>query len=505
MRTVLLGVDFIYDKNGKLKPIEINTNLRVDRYKTTKNDEIYNLEPLKSFIVQHNFTKLIYIGKLIGLHEKLEPFCQKIGIAYESIIIYGGGKTIPYIEDSPETLIIRSAYDFSAVVDEEYCKNKSNFMNLIKSSSFGSQFAYIDDNGTLVNNIHQIPDNGIHPNFLLKSVFPKYNKEVYPKFYKVSNQTELDIVLQTLTPEYFLMEFHYNPNKLYDDHIVTIRTYNLLFPPDLKSIQIGQYGKITRCKIDDICNYDSDTFEISKYDRAKYITTDGGVTKPKLLDTDQVEMADGTFKSGADLQIGDTVKTIDIANPNGADLSDPKVNLHIDYNTFVTGTTYTTNKIYDKIRVDTFVDLAELIFTDGTTWEDTDNSSYLILSQHSTCHNFPDGEVRFAVLNSEWEEDALQIGDKVILINSKDQQLITIIKEVAAITKTTKMFGGWEISVEEEHMFLTKSEDSESSYVAIEHNVNCDVTCGGTMCAKPYVCCPPKPVCACPCAFCGKA
>ena len=61
------------------------------------------------------------------------------------------------------------------------------------------------------------------------------------------------------------------------------------------------------------------------------------------------------------------------------------------------------------------------------------------------------------------------------------------------MTTIKKIFSGWEITVEEEHLFLTKAEDSTNSYVAIEHNLDCgDKLCctpGCDVCVDPQVCC----------------
>jgi hypothetical protein len=44
-------------------------------------------------------------------------------------------------------------------------------------------------------------------------------------------------------------------------------------------------------------------------------------------------------------------------------------------------------------------------------------------------------------------------------------------KEVSAIEFTQEFFGGWIITVEDEHLFLTRaSAEDDISYVAIEHN-----------------------------------
>ena len=204
MRTVLIGSDFVYNSNGDLIPIEINTNVGWDNEnsRVESNEDAFNLVPLLEFITNRGFTKIEYIGGIQQFYQKLS---QSVDIECNMHYV-GEALTIPDIEDSDTTLIIRSAYDTTALVDDTYCRDKVEFMKLIQSQSFGSQFAYLDESNQLVSNITTISDNGEHPNFILKSRYPGYDKEVYPKFFKVSTQEELNTILENVTSDYFLME-----------------------------------------------------------------------------------------------------------------------------------------------------------------------------------------------------------------------------------------------------------------------------------------------------------
>lgn len=485
MRTLLLGTDFMYNSVGKLVPIETNTNLGIDRMTIENQDDIFNLNDLRAFVISNNITKITYIGGIRLFSIKLNEMCVSMGI--ENVLhLQGNGLTIPYVEDSPEHLIIRSSYDVSAIVDETYCKVKPNFLELIKNKTFGSQFAYMDLMGELINNITDIKNNGDNPNFILKSYYPNYDKNIYPKFYKVTTTEELNVVLQNVTESAFLMEVHYNPNKLYQDHLQIVRSYNLLFPPNLESIQIGQYTKIPGRALDGTSTYDPVTFELNFDDRSKYITADGGINGPKLMDTDRVEMADGTFKNAIDLQNGDIIKTIIIPNPDNIDLENDVGNFHITYDEFVSGTTYSTNRIINKTKVDKLVDYINIHFTDGTTWEDTVSSHYLALRND---------EVRFLTLDQNDSVYGLQPTDDVILIDTSDDVVVnSILKKMAYIEKTRTIFSGWEFTVEVVHIFLTQSESQTTSYAAVEHN---PLSCSGPDfscfyqedCNKGYCCC----------------
>ena len=486
MRTVLLGTDFLYNKDGNLVPIEINTAVGWHRNKLENDSDIIDLSELEPIISANNITKIVYIGGLYILDKKFKEFISGSSITYEYYFVDANSIAIPFVEDDNQTLIIRSAYDTTAIVDDMYCANKVNFLNLIKDSSFGAQFAYRDEDGNLVNNITSINDNGEHPNFILKYITPSYDKYVYPKLYKVSNQEELNTILNNIDSNTFLMEYYFSSENLYLNHIQVKRELSIVFPPDLESISIGNYTTFCNDDVQQPNVYDSDTFELIS-SRQSYITIDQGIGLPKLLDGDLVIMEDGTTKLAQELEVGDYVRTIEIPNPNNVDESDENVDYGITFDTLQSGSTYSSNKIIQIQHCSVISTITKLNFTDGTNWFDTEGSRYLSIRNNS---------VKFLGLeNIPNSEHTLQIGDVVILMDSSDETSPTFVQKIIESIETTReFFDGYVIEVERDHMFLTKSStDSTTSYVAIEHNVACPtyecasgtVNCGKNFCCRP--------------------
>jgi hypothetical protein len=483
MRTVLIGSDLMYNNVGNLVPIEINTNLGWIYVTLEGNENSLDLTELSNFISNNTFTKVVYIGNLQPLSNKLTTLSTVLGFEFQNMVSSPNSITVPYVEDNDTTLIIRSAYDTTALVDDTYCANKVNFLNLIKNSTFGSQFAYLNEANELVNNITTIPNNGVHPNFILKAVGPEYDTDIYPKLFRVTTTEELNIVLQNVNSQYFLMEYHLDLNNLYENQIQIFRGLNLLFPPNLESISLGGYTSLTGAKLEADVEYNTETFEmVSKY-KNRYFNNEYNFTAPKLLDTDTVEMADGSFKTALDLQVGDLLKTIDIPNPNNIDLTLDIADFGITYEDFINNTVYSTNAVTAKERVSAIVDYVKLEFTDTTFWEDTITSNYLIIRNNN---------VKFVSLGNNGPDESVQIGDSVILINTENETLTTVLKEVSAIVRTTTIFSGWVISVERQHLFLTQT-TSNTSFVAIEHNIGAACTaigpsCPQGVCAKTEAC-----------------
>lgn len=467
MRTLLLGTDFMYNRNGDLVPLEINTSVGYDGIgKLETDNDVFDLQPLVNFIETGNFTKIEYIGNINEFYNRLTG---SISVECEIHQVQSNAVTVPYIEDTETTLIIRSAYDTTALVDDAYCRQKLNFMNLIKDSTFGHEFAYKDENGVLISNITTILDNGEHPNFILKSNLPGYDKSQYPKLYKVSTQSELDVILQNTTVDLFLMPFYINDNKLQHNHIPVVRSLNLLLPPELQSIPLGAYTKICNNGLDNTPIYDTN-FELIDSLRDSYIT---GISKsftPKLLDDDLVEMADGTFKTALELQIGDAVKTIDIPGTINVEDIESIKNYGSEVQDFISGTTYSTNVVTNKFRMSAYGGLATITFTDNSTWVDTVTSNYLINRN---------GNVAFETIS------ILKQGDKMLLIDTANDTVSFVEKEIQSISVEKGWFDGWGITIERTHLFLTKSAENNTSYVAIEHNLS---ACNKFMGAGCYWC-----------------
>ena len=499
MRTLLLGTDFCYNSNGDLVPVEINTNVGWERI-SNYTENVFDMTPLTNFVTSNNFTKITYIGGVVRFNEKLVELAQSLNIEYDFIETMGG-ITIPFVEDSDDHLIIRSAYDVSAIVDESYCKDKIGFLTLIQNSDFASKFAYKNENNEVVSTITSIPDNGIHPNFILKARYPVYDREVYPSFFRVQTQEELNYVIENyVTNEYFLMEYHFNSTKLENNVVTVIRSLNILISPSLESIHIGTYKKFGNIKVlNELgeATYDSVTHKLSQADRLRYLTGTQNIIRPKLLDTDLVVMGDGSFKTGAELQVGDVVKTIRLYEnqPNISDSNELR-EYTVDFNGFISGSTFSTNVVTNKKRADVVSYMTTITFDDGTEWKDTHSSVYLIKRGDS---------VLWATIGLEPNSQTsthLQSGDKLLLIQVGNFDTIDVQeKTVVSISDGYEAFNGWIIGVQDEHIFLTATNEgvaTMSSFVAVEHNYYCQPCysygMGAGGCDKMYEMCTYGPV-----------
>jgi hypothetical protein len=234
----------------------------------------------------------------------------------------------------------------------------------------------------------------------------------------------------------------------------------------------------------DNVTYDPITFEVDSDFKESYSTNPPTGFQPKLLDTDMVEMADGTLKTALDLQVGDVIKTIQIPNEKGTSIdSYISTDFGLTYEALVSDAIYTSNIVTKKQKVNTLTFINELTFEDGSTWEDTMGSRYLIERE---------GVVTFKALFY------ILPGDDVILLDTTDDNINFVRKTVASNIQVKRVFSGWYISVETAMLFLTKTAGSTNneSYVSVEHNYfSCPSWACVNACWYPCASCPKNMSC----------
>ena len=136
MRAVLTGTDLLKDIDGSFKTIETNTNIQ-----TAVDATIYfNEDDFNTFISESTINEIVLISKTqlntivpdIELDENnqiisntgkdlslfLKSYCEDNGITYTPIIVDNNAVTVPYVEDADNKLIIRIAYDTTALIDD---------------------------------------------------------------------------------------------------------------------------------------------------------------------------------------------------------------------------------------------------------------------------------------------------------------------------------------------------------------------------------------------------
>ena len=461
MRAVILGSDLMYDKSGRLIPIEINTNVGYDSTNRVESaHEWLDLSNLVNF-VQEKKVKRVVLDISSSLRRSFRAFEFKLRKALEGIAEV---ETIEgEYEDAEDSLYIRVKFSYEAVVDS-YCKDKIAFLNMIsKSSKIAQEFLY-KEGGEVKGTMDDFLNNGEDPNYIVKYRYPQYESS-YPKYYKLKSLKAVQKLAESLEDDYFIMPCYLNETNMYKgERFVLFRQWSLIVPDEekvLRAIDMGSYTKLSG-KVDRSLNkFDEKTGELLE-GRINYSSKNWmrNVTAVLLEEGDQVLMADGTWKDIKSVKAGDEVLSVDVPHTEDIDIRKHTGNLNITVKELEEDSKYTVNEVKYKSIVEGFQDIVHMTFEeDQEEWWDTEDSSYLTLDSLRKTVEFK--EIKY-----------LKVGDKIYLIalNKNSNKVEYVERTIKKIWVERKLETGYTLSLDGSHLFITKSPESTAGYVSIEHN-----------------------------------
>lgn len=472
MKSVLIASDLIKDSNGNIKVIETNTNASV-----SINWDLYDFANLQSFIQSNNFTQVNIIVPQVDkpFSGKIKEICDSIGITHIEHITVNGSITVPFIEDNESTLIIRLSYDTTAVVDDQYCRDKFALQKVIHDQSFGAKtYIPIEVDGVTIDDFTDVEDfvyTDDVPNFIVKSRYPNYDKEIYPKLYKVENLTQLNALKSTIESDYYLQE--YIQSELVDGRRNIIRSLDLLYGSNLDVLNIGGYNVLNQIEETIWDNTWDENNMLAKKDRPKYITHTSpheNAEHEYVYDVDQeVAMSDGSRKSFSSLVLGDSVKSLHI---DGLDLDENTYELDSwtgSYSDFITNMSIITSAVAATRESQPVSQLFIRLTTgDGTEWDDVKRSPLLV----------KDGDViKFKRVND------MVVGDVIITYNFELLEIeLKTIQNMEIIFKENQILGS--LDVEPVDMYLPFV---SANSALIQHN-RCMSGCASNSCFDYFAC-----------------
>ena len=461
MKGLVLGTDYIIESGtGLAKVLEINTNARaIARGEFIDN---YDFSSLESYIVSSAFTKVHVIHQTFNtaIASEIEAICTSNNILYEGHIVNQNAITVPYIEDADDIFIIRMSYDTTAIIDEEYAKDKFHLARAISSSAITPKTYFSGAGDFMLDELTNLPEftySGDAPNFIVKKRVPNYDKKFYPKCYKFENNTQLnDFIANSVGEDELIQEFVHG--DLIDGKRHINRSINLVYGSDLTPINLGAY-KVTHVVEENIWanEYNSGSYgELALKDRGKYITyysSDDLRARTYIYDeTDNVLMADGTAKSFASCSIGDEVKALDIP---GLDIDDTNYSTNTwtgSYSETLVSSSIVDTTIIAKHSSPAINDyFLSITLDDANTWDDIASTTMLIKSGSL---------VKFKSVAQ------LEVGDELVMYNVNSSSVeVKTVTALNVIFKTEQTLGA--MDVEPYDLFLPFV---HNTYTIIQHN-----------------------------------
>lgn len=463
MKAVLVGSDLMYNKAGKLVPIEINTSVGFDTLNRLEvESEVWDLTELLEYIQSKGVQKVYYEGRVGTVVSKLQNQIPGLEIhRLETLEDFNN------LEDSNTILAIRTSWSDEALVDS-FCSDKVKFVELIKDREYGLEFVYRDADG-IHGEITEIVDNGIYPNFIVKYRYPQYNRAEYPALYRFTTIEEVNNFVNTQLEEDFILTpycYHEKAEHVWEDGNKVLKFYRnwSFFTVDdsgLRSIEVGMYTKSTLVPLDESKITYGEDGKIADECRGMFISKVETYAKGELLaeQTDLIAMADGTWKSVEDVQIGDEVMSLEIPVEEGVNIKLHTGDYNISIEELRAGSEYQTAIVSSKIEANAYIDRVKIIFEDGTDWWDTAASSYMVLDP-------TDGTVMFQTINK------LVQGQVVLLLDveASKESPVYIEKVVSGIEIERKEAIGYQLSLDGPYIFLSRELSNNLAYASIEHN-----------------------------------
>ena len=320
MKSVLIGSDFL-KLEDEIKFLEINTD--IDLFKTTS--QFLELGNLMTYMKNNSYVKLVLIYKTKHISKYVvnlfESMCSNNDIVLEKMVIPGNAITIPSISEEPNTFYLRCAYDVTAIVDDTYCRDKSEMVKLLFESNneniLPKTYVINQNDDVVYDNFTELSSNGLSPNVIVKKILPDFTKSEFPSFYKINSTEELSNLKQSLPSDVLTQEFKFNNNNITNGRISdVIRTWTILLS-DLETI-IDLGGCVYQNVLP--LNESEITYTNNKLDkkwRNMYFTnpsTFQGV--PSDYNVIKIENNEEIVVDVSDLSIGDVVKSVNIVGLN---------------------------------------------------------------------------------------------------------------------------------------------------------------------------------------------
>ncbi len=239
MKSVLIGADILKLENG-YKLLEINTD--ADLF--LPDIPYLDLEPLFTYLTDNSYVKFVIIYKKKHIAPDVlslfQSKCIENSIEFESILIMDNSVTIPAIIEDPNTFYLRCAYDVTAIIDDTYCRDKSEITNLLFESNNESVLPktyvkYTLDN-TVLDNLSDLVDNGISPNVIAKKILPDFDKTSYPAFYNIDTPSQLNALKASMPDDVMLQEYEINSNLSPDGQISDVIRMTIVLLSDIETI-----------------------------------------------------------------------------------------------------------------------------------------------------------------------------------------------------------------------------------------------------------------------------
>ena len=423
MKGTLFSADFVEDVNGNLRLLEINTDTSVTDFTH------FDYTDFISILRANNITKLVVVHKPVIHKEIVDNLRAAIEKNAPFITLFKESKVGPNVIYPPTVLeesdmfVLRLAYDETSIFDSEYAKGKLNLLSLFYNADEKKSVVEFYHSSTLYGTYDSIVRENLNnnnvPDAAVKNVVESHRMA---GFYKIGSEIENETVLdrwnnfieKEANSSNVIQKYHVNSSPLSEDKINSIRTFSVVYGPELDLVHLAYFKKYAIFDLPTESIHNESTY-VNKVDNkhfhefaTNYIKYDG--QSEGILNIHLIIKSDETEEEAGKLTVGDQLKSYFV---NGTSLSgnDFQINTwQIRGNELPSGSYVTSsaiiykntkpldNKTLSKIQVENNEDsiyvspIKSFLVYDSTadiiTWKTaidlSENVDYLINSDGST-------------------------------------------------------------------------------------------------------------------------
>jgi len=453
MNSVLIGVDFAINGDD-VSFLEMNTDVNISKPVV----DYFDFTALFNYISSSNFTKLHLIYKkehtAVEFINEMKSYCTNNSIIYNETITPSFALFISDVEADDETLVVRLSYNSQAILDDFYCRDKSELTKLIFDNNLTEYipktYSKYNDNVTISDNLEILNDNGINPNLIVKNTLPS-SQNTFPKFYKLSTQEELTNLKTNLGESTLLQEYIYNTENIIDSTIVNhVRSWFLVSNGLSDIVDCGSYVGANSVQIEDnLITYTNN--ELDNVARAMFFSNPKLAMNANGIPSDYVVKVlqnDNSFQNVpvSNIQIDDVIEAISIAT------LDTNMAENETLNWSYTGSlneliTYTTASVVSVRNIDTNIWFYRVDYTNGSS----------LLSKNKQILVESSGSVSFKTASD------LEVGDTIF--NSSTE--FSTISQISMEYYSGSVIN---IDIEPSDVFIAGNETNEIMNTMIVHN-----------------------------------
>lgn len=489
MKGLLISTDFVKRNDETLTPVEINTNSGhhiqymhpkfnaetfLDNY-----GEVSDHGSVNQFMIDNELTKITIIESQSRLKNFFASFCDYYNYEFNSIELDPNSYTVPEYDEDEDEFLIRITYDAYAIVDDLYARDNYEFQDLIKGEDFSSPVTFSDNlDLDTINSISPPIESG-YPNYVVKPRTPQYDKNEYPRLYRIETEEQLSQLKSELTDNEFIQKYEVHLDSLddMDGRVSFFRSFDIIYGDNLENLHIIDYRSYNSVSLyNEKLVFDSETVNDLNllhplYSTKFYPTWDIRELYSYHFDGDDYILdSNRSDLSAKELSIGDTVtaltfderfyKTFD-DHPNNEDI----LNTATEISSSVVGL---SNRKDHAI----FINVEATNSDYGNfTWSDGIGTPYLIQKE-----GYPEIYYSFLTIGN------LESGDYVYTydINSKEMIKLKVTNVYFTYETELKTFL---MTLDPHPEFLVKLNENSDLYL-LQHN-SCSSFCFGQPCSDP--------------------